>query len=123
MRTSSRYERTLTDQGLLAQTLGLLEILLPLEDTKSLVDQRQHIDCSRFGLALHLNSLVKLLNRPLVVLLVEEKLAIVVVNIRHIFKLLHRALECSHSRRNGAELVLCHTELDMGVDERWVEVN
>lgn len=88
LRTST-IQAELTDQSLLAQALSLLEILLPLENTKSLVDQRQHIDCSRLSLALHLNSLVELLDSSLVILLVEQKLTVVVVYIRHCFELLH----------------------------------
>lgn len=112
-----------TNEGLLAEVLGLLEVVLPLEQSKSLVDQGQHVDAHGLASLLHLNSLVELLDGLGVVLLVEQQLTVVVVHIRHLLKVLHGATESSHGGGNGAHLVLCDTELDVGEDERAVEVN
>lgn len=76
----------LTDKRLLAQVLGLLEVLLPLEEGKSLVNQRQNINSHRLALLLHLHSLVKLFDGLAIVLLVEEKLSVVVVDIGNVLK-------------------------------------
>lgn len=113
----------LTDESLLAQVLRLLEVLLPLEEGQSLVDKGQDVNTHGLAQLLHLNGLVELLNSLGVVLLVEKQLAVVVVNIRDFLEILHRAAESSHGRGNGAHLVLSHTELNVRVDERPVEVN
>jgi hypothetical protein len=97
--------------------------LLPLEDTKGLVDQRQYIDGCGLGLAFHLNSLVELVNGSLEILLVKEQLAIVVVHIRNVLKLLGRPLKRSHGRCDRSELVLGHTKLNVRVNKGRVEVN
>lgn len=116
-------KKSLTDQSLLAEAFSFLGILLPLEDTKGLVDQRQHIDGRRLGLAFHLNSLVELVDGSLEILLVKEQLAIVVVHIRNVLKLLDRSLKRSHGRSDRAKLVLGHTKLDVRVNKGRVEVN
>ena len=97
--------------------------MLPLEQGKGLVDQRQHVDAHGLALLLHLNGLVKLLNGLRVVLLVQEKLAIVVVHVGNILEVLDGSTEGGHCRSNGAHLVLCHTKLDVREDERTVQVN
>lgn len=117
------HKKSHTDQSFLAEAFGFLGILLPLEDTKGLVDQWQHIDGGGLSLALHLNSLVELVNGSLEILLIKKQFAIVIVHIRNVFKLLDRALECSHGRGDRAELVLGHTKLDVRVNECRVEVN
>ena len=94
-----------------------------MEDTKGLVDQRQHIDGGGLGLAFHLNSLVELFDGSLEVLLVKEQLAIVVVHIRNGLEFLDRPLKRSHGRGDRAELVLGHTKLNVGVNKGRVEVN
>lgn len=113
----------LTDQGLLAQLLGLLEVLLPLEQGKRLVDQRQHVHRHGLGLLLHLDGSVELLDSLLEVALVEQQLTIVVVHIRHLGKVLDAAAEGSHGRSNGSHLVLSHTQLDVRENKVLVQVN
>lgn len=95
--------------------------MLPLEDRESLVDEREDIDPHRLALLLHLDRLVELLNRLLEVLLVKEKLAIVVVHIRHMLEVLHGPLERRHGRGYGSHLVLRHTQLDVREDEIAVQ--
>lgn len=97
--------------------------MLPLEQRQSLVDQGQDINAHGLILLLHLDSLVELLNSLGVVLLVEQKLTIVVVNVRDLLEVLDRPAESGHGRRNRAHLVLCHTELDVREDERPVKVD
>jgi hypothetical protein len=114
---------SLTDKGLLAKALSLLEIMLPLEQGQGLVDQRQNVDTHGLALLLHLDSLVKLLDGLREVLLVQEKLAVVVVDVRDLLEVLHRSAESGHGGGNRAHLVLCDTELDVGEDERSVQVD
>lgn len=80
---------TLTDKGLLAQVLSLLEVVLPLEQSKSLVDQRQDVDTHGLVLLLFLDSLVELLDGLRIVLLVKKKLTVVVVDVGNILEVLH----------------------------------
>jgi hypothetical protein len=91
--------------------------LLPLEQSQSLVDERQDVDAHRLVLLLHLHGLVKLLNGLRVVLLVQQELAVVVVHIGNVLEVLDRSAEGSHGGCNRAHLVLRHTELNVGVDE------
>lgn len=121
--TLQRTFARLTDQSFLAEVLGLLEIVLPLEQGKSLVDQGQDVNTHRLALLLHLHGLVELLNCLREVLLVEEKFTVVVVDIGHFFKVLHGSSEGGHGGRNGAHLVLRNTKLNVGVDESTVEVD
>lgn len=88
--------RKLTDQGLLAEVLSLLEVLLPLEQSKSLVNQGQDIDTHGFALLLHLDGLVELLDGLGVVLLVEQKLTVVVVHIGDVLEVLNCPSESGH---------------------------
>lgn len=97
--------------------------MLPLEQGKRLVDQRQNIDTHGLDLLLHVDGLVELLNGLGEVLLVEQELTVVVVDIRDLLKVLQRSPESSHGGRNRAHLVLGHTKLDVGVDESTVDVN
>ena len=97
--------------------------MLPLEQGKGLVDQGQNIDTHGLDLLLHVDRLVELLNGLGEVLLVKQEFTVVVVNVRHVFKVLDRSSEGGHGGRNGAHLVLCHTQLDVGVDESPVKVN
>lgn len=120
---AARASRKLTDKCLLTEVLGLLEVLLPLEQGQSLVDEGKNVDPHGLAQLLHLNRLVKLLNGLGVVLLVKEQLAVVVVHVRDLLEVLHRAAEGGHRRSDGAHLVLSHTKLDMGVDEGPVEVD
>jgi hypothetical protein len=113
----------LTDKGLLAELLGLREVLLPLEQSKRLVDQGQHVHASGLGLALELNGRVELLDGLVVLALVEEQLAVVVIDVGGLLKVLHAAAEGGHGRGDGAHLVLRHTELDVREDEVAVEVD
>jgi len=78
----------LTDKSLLAEVLRLLEIVLPLEQGKGLVDQRQNIDTHGLDLLLHVDGLVELLNSLGEVLLVEQEFTVVVVDIGDILKVL-----------------------------------
>ena len=75
------------------------------------------------GALLHLDGRVELLNGLLVLLLVEQQLAVVVVDVGHLGEVLHAAAECGHGRGDGAHLVLCDTELDVREDEGLVQVN
>lgn len=97
--------------------------MLPLEQGKRLVDQRQNIDTHGLDLLLHVDGLVELLNGLGEVLLVEQELTIVVVDIGDLLKVLQRSPEGSHGGCNRAHLVLSHTKLDVGVDECTVKVN
>lgn len=116
-------EENLTDESLLAEVFGFLEVMLPLEQSQRLVDQRQHVDAHGLDLLLHIHRLVELLNGLVEVLLVEQEFTVVVVHIRHLFKVLHRTAERGHSRGNRAHLVLRHSQLDVRVDEGAVEVD
>ncbi len=113
----------LTNQSLLAELLGLLEVMLPLEQGKGLVDQGKDIDAHRLALLLHLDGLVKLLDGFGEVLLVKEQFSVVVVDVRHILEVLHGASERSHRRCNRAHLVLRNTELNVREDECPVKVD
>lgn len=118
-----RRKRALTDEGLLAKSFGLLEVMLPLEEGKGLVNEREHVDTPGFAAALQLNRLVKVIDRLLELLLVKQKLSIVVVHVRGVFEVLESAAERGHGRRNGAHLVLRHTELNVGVDEVAINID
>jgi hypothetical protein len=110
--------RALTDKSLLAQILSGGEVLLPLEESKSLVDERQNVHSSALladDLLLHLNGSLELLDGLLVLLLV--------VNIALIAEVLDAAAEGGHGRGDRAHLVLCDTELDVREDELRVEVD
>lgn len=113
----------LTDKSLLAEVLRLLEIVLPLEQGKSLVNQRQNIDSHGLDLFLHVDGLVELLNGLGEVLLVEQELTVVVVDIRNLLKILQRSPEGSHGGCDRAHLVLSYTKLNVGVDKGTIEVN
>lgn len=97
--------------------------MLPLEQRKGLVDQRQDVHAGQTLLLLHLDSAVKLLNGLLVLLLIEEELSVVIVDVGDLFKVLHAAAEGGHGRGDGAHLVLGDTELDVGEDEGGVEID
>lgn len=116
-------EEKLTDESLLAEVFGFLEVMFPLEQSQRLVDQRQHVDAHGLDLLLHIHRLVELLNGLVEVLLVEQEFTVVVVHIRHLFKVLHRTAERGHSRGNRAHLVLRHSQLDVRVDKGAVEVD
>lgn len=113
----------LTDKSLLAQLLGLGEVLLPLEQSKGLVDQGQDIHAQRLSRLLHLHSSVELLNSLLELLLVEQELTIVVIHIRHLLEVLHAATEGGHGRGDASHLVLSDTELDVRENEVLVEID
>lgn len=113
----------LTDESLLAQILGFLEVMLPLEKSESLVYQRKDVNPHRFALLLHLDCLVELLDGLSEVLLIKEQFTEVVVDIRNVLKGLHRPSEGGHGRCHGAHLVLRHTQLDVRVDEAAIEVD
>lgn len=115
--TSCNSKCRLTDEGLLAEIFGFLEVMLPLEDSERLVDERKDVDSHGLALFLHVHGLVELLDGLREVLLVEEELSEVVVDIRHVLKVLHRSLESGHGGCNGAHLVLRHTKLDVGENE------
>jgi hypothetical protein len=59
----------------------------------------------------------------LVLLLVEEQLAVVVVDIALVTKVLDAATEGGHGRSDGTHLVLGNTELNVREDELRVEVD
>ena len=114
-------ESRLTDEGLLAEILGFLVVMLPLEDSKSLVDQREDIDTHGLVPLLHFHSLVEFLDCLREVLLVKEELAVVVIDIRNVLKVLHGPLKGGHRGRHGTHLVLRHTKLDVGENEAAVK--
>lgn len=114
---------TLTNQGLLAEVLGLLEVMLPLEQRKGLVDEGQDIDAHGLALLLHLDGLVELLDGLLEVLLVKEKFTVVVVDIRNILEVLHGSAEGGHGGSDRSHLVLSDTKLDVRVDKGTVEID
>jgi len=116
----------LTDESLLAQILCCREVLFPLEEGESLVDQRKDVHSTALladNLLLHLNCRLELLNRLLVLLLIKEQLAVVVVNVTLVTKVLDAAAESGHGRGNGTHLVLGNTELDVREDELGIEVD
>lgn len=97
--------------------------MLPLEQRERLVDQRQNIDSHGLDLLLHIHRLVELFDGLVEVLLVQQKLTIVVVDVWHLLEVLDRSSERGHGRCNRSHLVLCHTKLNVRVDEGAVEVN
>jgi hypothetical protein len=116
----------LTNKSLLAQILGGGEVLLPLEESKGLVDERQNVHSSALlanDLLLHLNGGLELLDGLLVLLLVEQELTVVVVNIALVAEVLDATAEGSHGRGDRSHLVLCDTELNVREDELRVEVD
>jgi hypothetical protein len=113
----------LTNERPLAQVLGFVVVMLPLEQSKRLVDQWQDIDAPRLVALLQLHSPVELLDGLLVFLLVQEELAIVVVDIGHIFKVFQRSPEGRHGGGNRSHLILSHTELNIRIDEVAIHVN
>lgn len=114
---------TLTDEGLLTKLLRLTIVLLPLKQCQGLVDQRQHIHVGRLLFSLHLHGGVKAFNGFLVLLLVEQELAIVVVHIWYLLEVLDGASEGSHGGGHRAHLVLGDAKLDVRVDEILVQIN
>jgi len=114
---------SLTDECLLAQGLSLNKVMLPLEQSQSLVDQGQDVDAHGLALFLHFDGLVELLDGLGEVLLVEQKLTVVVVHVRYVLEVLDRPAESSHGGGHGAHLVLGHTELDVRENEGAVEVD
>lgn len=97
--------------------------MLPLEQCERLVDQRQNVDSHGLDLLLHVHRLVEFFDGLVEVLLVQQKLTVVVVNVRHLLKVLYRSSERGHGGCNRAHLVLRHTKLNVRVDEGAVEVN
>lgn len=95
--------------------------MLPLEDGKSLIYEREDIDAHGLARLLHLYGLVEFLNSLGEVLLIEEEFSVVVVHVGYVFEVLDGSSERSHSRGNGSHLVLGHTKLDVRVDEAAVE--
>lgn len=102
-----------TDQGFLAQILGLGIVLFPLEESKRLVDEWQNIHAYRSLLFLHLDGGLKLSDCIVELLLVKQEFSIIVVDIGHSLKVFDDATECSHGRCNGSELVLRYAELNV----------
>lgn len=117
------HDGDLTDEGLLAELLSFSVILLPLEESESLVDERKDVHAHGLGLLLKGDSSIELLNSLLELVLVEEKLAIVVVDVGGLVEVLHATAEGGHRRGDGAHLVLGNTKLDVGEDEVGVEVD
>lgn len=116
----------LTNEGLLAQVLGGGEVLLPLEEGEGLVDKGKNVHSAALlanNLLLHLNSGLELLDSLLVLLLVEQQLAVVVVDIALVAEVLDAAAEGGHRRGNGAHLILCDTKLNVREDEVVVKVD
>lgn len=116
----------LTNESLLAQVLGSGEVLLPLEEGERLVDEREDVHSAALladNLLLHLDGGLELLDSLLVLLLVEQKLTIVVVDVALVAEVLNAAAEGGHGRGNGAHLVLCDAKLDVREDELGVEVD
>ena len=116
----------LTDESLLAQVFGSREVLLPLEEGKGLVDERQDVHSAALladNLLLHLNGSLELLDSLLVLLLVKQKLTVVVVDVALVTEVLDAAAEGGHGGGNRAHLVLCNTKLNVREDELRVEVD
>lgn len=112
-----------TDQGLLAELLGLCKVLLPLEKRQGLVDEGKDVHAQRLGLLLHLHGRIELLDRLLVLLLVEQQLSVVVVHIWHLAEVLGASSEHSKCRGDGSHLVLRDSELDVREDKVSVKIN
>ena len=72
------------DERLLAQLLGIVEVVLPLEQRKGLVDEGQDVHSEGLARLLHLDSSVKLLDSLLVLLLIEKQFSVVVVNVGYL---------------------------------------
>jgi len=120
------WEFELTDESLLAEILSGREVLLPLEERKCLVDERQHVHSAALltnNLLLHLNSRLELLDCLLVLLLIEQQLTVVVVNIALVAEVLNATTEGGHGRGDGTHLVLGNAELDVREDELRIEVD
>jgi len=100
-----------------------VKVLLPLKQRERLVDQRQHVHPQRLRGLLHVDRRVKLLNRLLVLLLIEQQLPVVIVHVWHFVEVLDRAAEGRHGRGDGAHLVLRDAELDVREDEVLVELD
>jgi hypothetical protein len=116
----------LTNESLLAQVLSGREVLLPLEERERLVDEREDVHSAALladNLLLHLNGSLELLNRLLVLLLVEQQFTVVVVDIALVAKVLDATAEGGHGRRDRTHLVLGNTELNVREDELGVEVD
>jgi hypothetical protein len=93
----------LTNESLLAQVFSGREVLLPLEERKCLVDEREDVHSAALlanNLLLHLDGSLELLDRLLVLLLVEQQLTVVVVDIALVAKVLDATAEGSHGRRD-----------------------
>lgn len=86
----------LTDEGLLAELLSLAEVLLPLEEGKRLVDQRQHIHRHGLGLLFQLNGSVEFLDSFAELGLVQKKFTIVVVDVWDLGEVLDAPPEGRH---------------------------
>lgn len=95
--------------------------MLPLEDSESLVDEREDVNAHGLALLFHFHSLVELFDRLREVLLVKEELAVVIVDIGHVLKVFHGSLESGHRRCHRAHLILGHTKLDVGENEAAVK--
>jgi hypothetical protein len=67
-----------------------------LEHGEGLVDERQHVHARGLGLALEFNGHVELLDGLVVLILIEEQLAVVVVDVGSLLEVLHAAPESSH---------------------------
>lgn len=120
------YMIKLTDESLLAQVLGGREVLLPLEERERLVDKRENVHSAALltdNLLLHLNSRLELLDSLLVLLLVEQQLAVVVVNVALVTEVLDAAAEGGHGRGDRTHLILGNTKLDVREDELGVEID
>lgn len=117
------FKDVLTDQRLLTQLLSFCEVILPLEEGKSLVDERQDVHAHWLRRFLHLDSSIELLNGFLVFLLIQQQLTVVVVHVGHFLEVLHAPPKGRHRRCNATHLVLCDTELDVREDEVLVKVD
>ena len=78
---------------LLAQLLCLLSSLEALELGQRLVDEGQHVDACWVDLRLELNGLVKLVDRHVELLLIQEELPVVDVRIGQVLKVLDTPLQ------------------------------
>lgn len=97
-----------------------------MEEGESLVDEREDVHSAALladNLLLHLDGRLELLDCLLVLLLVEQQLAVVVVNVALVTEVLDATAESGHGRGDGAHLVLGNTELNVGEDKLRVEVD